>query len=69
MDGKAINPVHLNLLIYGELDPDMPHIKPEERAQIWESCLPKLEGFKGKAIIMGTSGEIEPNNFKELWNK
>lgn len=63
LDGGPINQIHLNLMMYGEIDPEFPRMSPEDRqamARMFEACMPKpVLPVVGQVMIFGTAGEMD----------
>lgn len=71
LKGKPPSITELNLLMYGELDPDMPNIPPEIAKEMWKACEPKFSQNRvGKVFLFGTGGDIKyEDSTKELFEK
>lgn len=52
-------------------DPDFIDIPPEKLVKMFNTIKNTCckESIKGTIIIVGTGGEIDNNNFKDLWNE
>ena len=70
LKGVSLNIAKMNMAIYGQSDPDMPNLPPEELRRLYNKLKPRIDRPIGKAIIMGTGGSIDKgsNFFYELWD-
>lgn len=59
-DGRALNLANINLLLYGDPDPDFPNLSAEQRKRLAEWCRPILRpgARAGRIFFTGTGGEI-----------
>lgn len=65
LDGSA-----LRVAWFGTFDPDsdFSHLTDSERAELWAAVRPAIKDKTvGKALIMGTGGDIDQGSFRDLF--
>lgn len=73
MDGEKIDITSLNLFMYGELDPEFPHLtkKQRDRAKSYYASLRENLPKTGHIFIASTVEDMNGSNdeFIKLWNE